>query len=131
MAILDALGQHLEDESIATLATDLFLSVLPDAPDVCVALFEDNGTGPLNMLGNNMVAVERPRIRVYCRAGRNDYVTARNLAVSVRDALSVLGNQTIDGLNILAITPTSDVYLAARDTDDRPVIACDFVGWVK
>lgn len=131
MAILDALGQHLEDEEIGTLATNIFLSVLPDTPDVCVALFEENGTGPVNMLGNNMVAIERPRIRVYCRAGRNDYLAARALAVSVRDALAVLGNQTIDGVDILGITPTSDVYLAGRDADDRPILACDLVGWVK
>lgn len=130
MTILDALGQYLEDEGVGVLATDIFLSLMPDAPDECVVITEDSGTGPLHSMGNNMDALDRPRIRVYCRAARNDYPAARALAVSVRTALNAITNESIDGVYILSVMATSDLYPLARDGDDRPIIGCDYSGWI-
>ena len=131
MAILDALGQHLEDVGIGTLGTSIFLSIMPDTPNVCVALYEDTGVGPVNLMGNNVVAIERPRIRAYVRAARNEYVAARTMAANVRDALGSLVATTIESVDIIAVEPTSDLYPITRDNDDRPIIACDFAGYVE
>lgn len=130
MAVLDALGQYLQTQGVGTLGTNIFLTILPDNPDVCLVVTEENGTGPVHHLGNNMDALNRPRIRVFARAGRNDYPAARALAQSARVALRGIANQTVEGVYILSITPTSDFYPITRDGDDRPVIGCDYSGWL-
>lgn len=131
MALLDALGAHLQTQGVGTLATDIFLTVMPDEPDVCILLIEDNGVGPMHTFGASAYAIERPRIRAFCRASRNDYPTARAKAVAVRNALGAIRNQTISGVAFLSVTATSDFYPVGRDGDDRPIVAVDFSGWVQ
>ncbi|CAB4144745.1 hypothetical protein UFOVP1296_32 [uncultured Caudovirales phage] len=130
MALLDALGAHLQTSGVGTLATDIFLSVMPDSPDACILIVEDNGVGPMQTFGATAYSLERPRIRVFCRAARNDYPAARAKAVLVRAALGAIRNQTISGVAFLSVMPTSDFYSVGRDGDDRPVIGVDFSGWV-
>ena len=130
MALLDALGAHLQTSGVGTLATDIFLGVMPDSPDACILIVEDNGVGPVHTFGTATYSVERPRIRVFCRAARNDYPAARTKAVAVRAALGAIRNQTISGTDFLSVMPTSDFYPVGRDGDDRPVIGMDFSGWV-
>lgn len=130
MALLDALGAHLQTSGVGTLATDIFLGVMPDSPDACILIVEDNGVGPMQTFGASAYSVERPRIRVFCRAARNDYPAARTKAVAVRAALGAIRNQTISGTAFLSVMPTSDFYPVGRDGDDRPVVAIDFSGWV-
>ena len=130
MALLDALGAHLQTQGVGTLATNIFLTVMPDEPDACILIIEDNGVGPTHTFGASSYAIERPRIRVFCRAPRNDYPAARAKAVAVRNALGAIRNQTISGVSFLSVTATSDFYSVGRDGDDRPVVAVDFTGWV-
>lgn len=130
MALLDALGAHLQTSGVGTLATDIFLGVMPDSPDACILIVEDNGVGPMQTFGASTYSVERPRIRVFCRAARNDYPAARTKAVAVRAALGAIRNQTISGTAFLSVMPTSEFYPVGRDGDDRPVVAIDFTGWV-
>lgn len=130
MALLDALGSHLQTQGVGTLATDIFLSIMPDNPDLCVLITEDSGLGPTQSFGASVYAVQRPRIRVFCRAARNDYPAARAKAVAVRTALGAIRNQTISGVDFLTVVPTSDFYPVGRDGDDRPIIGIDFSGWV-
>jgi hypothetical protein len=130
MALLDALGAHLQTSGVGTLATDIFLGVMPDSPDACILIVEDNGVGPMQTFGASVYSVERPRIRVFCRAARNDYPAARTKAVAVRAALGAIRNQTISGTAFLSVMPTSEFYPVGRDGDDRPVVAIDFTGWV-
>lgn len=130
MALLDALGAQLQNNGVGVLATNIFLGVMPDEPDLCVLIVEDNGVGPMQTFGAAPYSIERPRIRVFCRASRNDYPAARAKAVAVRASLGAIRNQTIEGVNFLSVLPTSDFYPVGRDGDDRPVIGIDFSGWV-
>lgn len=131
MALLDALGAHLQTAGLGTLATSIFLARMPDTPDECIVIVEDTGTGPMHTFGASAYAIERPRIRAFVRAGRNDYPTARAKAVLVRNSLGSIRNQTISGVAFLSVTATSDLYPVQRDGDDRPLIGIDFVGWVQ
>jgi len=130
MALLDALGAHLQTSGVGTLATDIFLTVMPDEPDVCILIVEDNGVGPMQTFGSSVYSVQRPRIRVFSRASRNDYPTARANAVLARNAIGAIRNQTISGVSFLTVISTSDFYPVGRDGDDRPVVGIDFSGWV-
>ena len=46
MTILEAVGDYLVTNSQGVLGTSLFLGVLPESPDVCVAVLESEGSSP-------------------------------------------------------------------------------------
>jgi len=130
MAILDALGTYLASQGQGTLATDIFLARAPDTPDACVTLYESAGSGPNHTFGTGVYAIDHQRIRVVCRAARNDYPAARSKAVAVRAILGAVRGTTLSGVVILTILATSEVYPLNRDGDDRALIGCDYTVWL-
>lgn len=130
MAILDALGAFLQAQGQGTVATDIFLSRMPQTPDACVTLFENQGIGPDHTFGSAAIAVDHQRVRVYCRAARNDYPAARAKAETVRGLLGAIRNTTLSGSVILCVLTTSELYPLVRDKDDRAIIGCDFTVWL-
>jgi len=130
MAILDALGTYLASQGQGTLATDIFLARAPDTPDACVTLYESAGSGPDHTFGTGVYAIDHQRIRVVCRAARNDYPAARSKAVAVRAILGAVRGTTLSGVVILTILATSEVYPLNRDGDDRALIGCDYTVWL-
>jgi hypothetical protein len=130
MAILDSLGAYLQAQGQGTLATNIFLSRAPDTPDACVTLYESDGGGPDHTFGAGVYAIDHQRIRVICRAARNDYPAARSKAEAVRGVLGAVRNTTLSGVKILTILATSEIYPLTRDGDDRTLIGCDFTVWL-
>jgi hypothetical protein len=130
MAILDALGAYLAAQGQGTVATDIFLSRAPDTPDACVTLYESAGSGPEHVFGSSVYAIDHQRIRLICRAARNDYPSARAKAVACRAVLGAIRSTTLSGVPILSVLATSEVYPLSRDGDDRPLIGCDFTVWL-
>lgn len=130
MAILDALGAYLQTQGQGTLATDIFLARMPDTPDACVTLYENQGVGPDHTFGASVKAIDHQRVRVYCRASRNDYPTARAKAEAVRAVLGAIRNTSLSGVSIMTVLSTSELYPLQRDGDDRAIIGCDFTVWL-
>jgi hypothetical protein len=130
MAILDALGTYLASQGQGTLATNIFLARAPDTPDACVTLYESAGSGPDHTFGAGVYAIDHQRIRVVCRAARNDYPAARDKAVAVRAVLGAIRDTTLSSVKILTMLATSEVYPLSRDGDDRALIGCDYTVWL-
>ena len=130
MAILDALGTYLASQGQGTLATNIFLARAPDTPDACVTLYESAGGGPDHTFGTGVYAIDHQRIRVICRAARNDYPAARDKAVAVRAVLGAIRDTTLSGVKVLTMLATSEVYPLSRDGDDRALIGCDYTVWL-
>jgi hypothetical protein len=130
MAILDALGTYLASQGQGTLATNIFLARAPDTPDACVTLYESAGSGPDHTFGAGVYAIDHQRIRVVCRAARNDYPAARDKAVAVRAVLGAIRDTTLSNVKILTMLATSEVYPLSRDGDDRALIGCDYTVWL-
>lgn len=130
MAILDALGTYLQAQGQGTLATNIFLARAPDTPDACVTLYESAGGGPDHTFGAGVYAIDHQRIRVVCRATRNDYPAARDKAVAVRAVLGAIRDTTLSSVKILTMLATSEVYPLSRDGDDRALIGCDYTVWL-
>jgi hypothetical protein len=98
--ILEAVGDYLQTNGYGTQGTDIFLAVLPESPDACIAIYEAVGNAPEFTMGSDPWAIDRPVIQVICRAGRGDYPTARNrlsrfCVFSRRDRLSLWGRMRI------------------------------------
>lgn len=72
------------------------------------------------------IALDRPSLQVMTRAGRNDYVTARDKAVSVRNALTKISNTNLSGIQVLRIAPSSAINPIGNDDKDRPLVTISF-----
>ena len=121
--MLEDAADHLEDNGLGTVGTDIFLSVLPQSPDVCTALFEYAGSAPKETMGTMLA---RPRLQVVCRAGRDDYPTARDAALDALAVLSAVVDVTWASGRVLRIVPVAWINDMGRDEKDRPLVSANF-----
>lgn len=120
MSFLEALADRLQTASVATAATNLFIGIMPDSPDTCVALYEYAGSSPLEVLRDDTATIERPSVQVMVRASRNDYPTARSLIESVRDTLTAISDETVSGVRFLRVHNLSSINALGTDENERP-----------
>ena len=119
--MLEALADRLQSASVATAGVNLFIGLLPNSPDVCVALYEYAGEQPLEVMVDNAATLERASVQVIARATRNDYPTARTLIQDVRDTLTAITNEEISGVTFLRVNQNSSINAVGTDDNDRPL----------
>ena len=86
--MITEIGAYLATKSIGTVGTDIFLGLMPDQPDNCIALFEYAGGPPdLHWAG------EYPGLQV--RVRNKGYAAARTKIGEVMDKLHGLQFQYI------------------------------------
>ncbi len=86
--MLKEIGTYLATKSIGTVGTDIFLGLMPDQPDNCIALFEYAGNPPdLHWNG------EYPGLEV--RVRNTSYAAARTKIREIMDELHGLYEQTL------------------------------------
>ena len=86
--MLSEIGAYLVTNNIGTLGTDIFLGLMPDSPDNCIALFEYAGSPPdLHWNG------EYPGLQV--RVRNTSYAAARTKIGEIMTALHGLYEQTL------------------------------------
>jgi hypothetical protein len=132
--ILESIGDYLQNTSNAfgahsskgTLGTTLFLGTLPESPDVCTAVFENSGTPPAFTMGTGGIAIDYPMLQVICRAGREDYPTARDAVEEIRNLLASVTDVTISGVHVLRIEPMGSVNPLGVDPKQRPLLSVNF-----
>lgn len=118
--ILEALADKLTTASVATVGVNLFIGLMPNSPDACVALYEYAGAPPLEVMRDNDSTLERPSVQVMVRAGRNDYPAAQTLITSVRDCLTGITDETISDVRFLRVNQNSSINHIGTDDNDRP-----------
>lgn len=111
--LLDDIGNYLQSEGIGTIGTDIFLGLLPDTPDNCVALLEVEGKPPYLAYG---VDEERPVLQVKVR--NTQYAAGRSKIEDVVTLLHVLHNTTLGGKRYLSIVAAQSPYSMGYDTSD-------------
>ena len=124
--ILESVGDYLVTNSLGTLGTDLFLGTLPESPDACVAVYENSGTPPSFTMGTGGIVIDYPMLQVICRAGREDYPTARDKAETIRNLLASVLESTISGVHIMRIEPMGSVNPLGVDPKYRPLVSVNF-----
>ena len=88
--MLKEIGTYLATQNVGTVGTDIFLGLMPDQPDNCIALFEYAGSPPdLHWNG------EYPGLQV--RVRNKSYAAARTKIGEVVTALHGLYEQTLGG----------------------------------
>jgi hypothetical protein len=129
--MLEALADRLQGASVATPGVNLFIGLMPNSPDVCVALYEYAGEQPLEVMRDNDATLERPSVQVLARATRNDYPTARQLIEDVRDTLTSITDETISGVRFLRVNQNSSINAVGTDDNDRPIFTLSLLTVVE
>lgn len=124
--ILESIGDYLVTNSLGTLGTNLFLGTLPESPDVCTAVYENAGTSPAFTMGTGGIAIDYPMLQVICRAGKDDYPTARDAVETIRNLLASVTDVTISGVHVLRIEPMGSVNPLGVDPKQRPLLSVNF-----
>lgn len=118
--MLPELASKLVSASVGVLAQDIFLGIIPDKPDLCIALYEFSSLSPVETLSNMDKTLERPGVQVLVRGARNDYVSARNKIISIRNILTNITDETISGVRFLRVSADSAINAVGMDDNERP-----------
>ncbi len=111
----------LEQSSVGTLATDLFISKEPDSPDACVTIFDTSGQDPATWAN-----LDYPSVQVKVRGERYEYLNAWAKGKEVKDALHGLTNETWNGTRYIQIVQEGDIFFLGYDGKQRPLLTLNF-----
>jgi hypothetical protein len=77
---------------------------------------------PIETFGSKGFVIERPSLQVMVRAAREDYVTARDKAVTLRTLISAISNTTLSNIGILRVTSMGSINPLGVDELERPQV---------
>jgi len=117
--MLKEIGTFLQSQGIGTLGTDIFLGLMPDKPDNCIALFEYAGEPP-----DLHSSLEYPGLQVLVR--NESYAAGRQKIEQVRSVLHGLTEAMINGRRYLLVQAKQSPESLARDENGRAVFVCNF-----
>lgn len=100
---------------------NLFVSVLPEAPDAIVAIFDYSGDDP-----EQNFEYWRPSVQVRVRGAREDYETPYQLAMAIKAQLVASHNVTIGDTRYIGIWSKGDIMSLGRDANQRPELSMNF-----
>lgn len=130
MTVLEAAAAYIGASlSGFTVGTNVFMALRPDSPDRCITVYETPGFRPVETMADG-VQVLRPGLQVVCRASFEDYPTARDDAVAVRDLLAAVSDATLSGVSVMRVAPISGVLPMGPDQKSRPLVSVNFDCWV-
>ena len=117
--MLKEIGTYLQSQGIGTLGTDLFLGLMSDQPDNCIALFEYAGSPPdLHWNG------EYPGLQV--RVRNKSYRAGREKIQQIYELLHGLHNQIFSGTRYLLIKARGSPEVLKRDANNRIELFVNF-----
>ena len=117
--MLKEIGTYLQSQGIGTLGDNLFLSLMPDKPDNCIALFEYAGSPPdLHWNG------EYPGLQV--RVRNKSYAAARTKIEETMKKLHGLHEQMLSGTRYLLIKARGSPEVLKRDNNNRVELFVNF-----
>ena len=117
--MLTEIGAYLATKSIGTVGTDIFLGLMPDQPDNCIALFEYAGSPPdLHWAG------EYPGLQV--RVRNKSYAAGRAKIEEVVTELHGAHELTLNGTRYLLIKARGSPEVLKRDNNNRVELFVNF-----
>lgn len=104
-----------------TFGTDIFISKIPDTPDVCYCIYDTGGMDP-----ESQYEYDRPTVQVLCRGANGGYRAAWLAAKDVRDVLHGVSNETWNSTRYIGVWCMGDVLFAGYDESERPLFTINF-----
>lgn len=124
--ILEAVGDYLVAQLAYVYNTNLFLAVMPDSPDILSTIYENSGSPPQFTMGVSGITLDQPMVQVITRGGVEDYVSARDRAMAIRDVLAQVVNVTSAGVKIMRIEPFGSTNQLGTDNHRRHMISVNY-----
>lgn len=127
--LLNDIGDYLSSGGLGTLGTNLFLGMLPAAPDNAAVVYETGGRSPARAMHSaaGQATMTYPHIQVVCRGGTDAYEVARALAQKAFLLLDGLPHRAINTTCYLGgVALQAEPFLMGRDEQNRPLIACNY-----
>ena len=131
MSLLESVGTYLASQGHGTLATNLFLGLMPSSPDACVTVYEFGSGAPLETMGSAPVAVEVLGLQVIVRGSRDDYPTARDKALNIRTLLASVTETALSGVHVHRISAETWPIPLGNDDLDRPQFSVRFRAMIR
>jgi len=126
--LLDDIGAKVvADTSATAVGTDVFLSLLPDLPDVAIGIVESSGLPPVRTMGNpGPPDVEVASFQITVRGAVDDYASARTTANEIYRVFASAGEETINTVRYLNFEALTSPFSAGYDANERPLIICNY-----
>ena len=117
--MLKEIGTYLATQNVGTVGTDIFLGLMPDQPDNCIALFEYAGSPP-DMHWDG----EYPGLQV--RVRDKSYAEARIKIEETIKKLHGLHEQILSSTRYLLIKARGSPEILKRDSSNRVELFVNF-----
>lgn len=126
--LLDDIGAKLiADTSATAVGDDVFLSLLPDKPDVAIGIVESSGLPPVRTMGNaGPPDVEIASFQITVRGAVDDYASARTTANEIYRVFASAGAEVLNSVSYLNFEALSSPFAAGYDANERPLIICNY-----
>lgn len=123
---MNPVNEDMKDVIVAagygTFGTDLFVGVLPDTPNLCVALIESGSWREPEPNPD----LEYPTMQVLVRGGTNEYLKARDKMEDIYAHLRDIGQVTVGTTFYGGVWCSSGPTSIGRDERERPVFSANF-----
>lgn len=114
---VEALAQHLEQNSLGTRGTSIYIGLMPDNYVVTTMLTPYSGRIVETMASGTAINV--PQLQVRVRGDVEDFATPQARAEAVKNLFALITNTTINGVVFLRVKPSSTVASMGRDENKR------------
>jgi hypothetical protein len=118
--ILAELATYLTAQGITT---TIYRSPLRETPNEAIALIATGGTAPILTHTTPGITIERAGVQVLSRGEQWDNVLASTNAYAVFEVLTAIRNQTLSGVQYLAVTANQSPFFLREDESGRPIWA--------
>lgn len=110
------IAQLLEDDTIGTQGTDLFINFMPDTPYDCIVVYDTGG-----LEDNSRIAINYQTIMIKVRNKSQE--TAYSIIDDIRLALQSRGTETINLNEYFAFWISTPPTFIERDTNNNSVFS--------
>jgi len=123
---IDDIAQYLEDNSIGTVATDIYKAYLPDSPDDCVVIYNTGGFEP-----DIYLPTADPTFQIYVRS--TDYTTGKDKVDAIVALLHRQANKQFvtSGNYFYFLTLMSEPVHIGRDENERDEFSINLRGHTR
>jgi hypothetical protein len=127
MTIIEQVAQYLEDNSVGTVGTDIFLGFHPDSPNNSIAILDTGGATP----DIDLTDIQSPTFQIIVR--NTDHETGKTKVDTIRGLLHNKYNSTlISGQNYFySINLVAEGGHVGRDNVNRDMFSMNFLAKLR
>lgn len=123
--ICEHIAAYLQTLGHGTLGVNLFIDVLPEAPDDVIVVTSSGGFAPSFVQDKRGINTEMPTFQVATRSRSVPSAKAKSHAIYLD--LQKLDNVIVDGVFFQRLSPMQPPFAIERDDNNRWIWGCNYV----